>query len=193
MTRFLRSLKYSTLLFQETSISRPNQSRIIDSLNLQLQSKQTIWSHFCGIVNFNENFNIECLKQAEDERYILALITMPEEPSFQPIYLLNIYAPASNAENQRNLFFEDLINMIHSMHESHPNLINNMILAGDFNFCLDSHSDHHTRRGTLPHALVRFLGVHMHDCINDSLHLTARSRTGHVYGRAYPSRMKFLI
>ncbi|OBZ81399.1 hypothetical protein A0J61_10552 [Choanephora cucurbitarum] len=167
-TNLEQGMKTSILLFQETNIPSDRHDRISEHHNLQLQSKQATSSQYCGMINYNNNLQIQTIQQADDGRYILISVNMPEEPTFQPIYILNIYAPASNENNQRNQIFDGIINTLNSMNKSHPDLVHNLLIAGDFNFCLDSLSNHHTRRGTLPHNLLRFLGVHMHDCINNS-------------------------
>ena len=164
--RYLRSLKYSLLLFQETAIPSHSFDSTTHNLNLQLQVHQAVWTAHCGIVNLHPALDMKVLKQAFDGRLILASVTMPDMPSFHPIYILNLYAPVST-DAIRNEFFQNMVSALYGLEFEFPDLLNYLFIGGNFNYCFDQNSNHHTRRGAQPHGLLQLFGSRLVDCLND--------------------------
>ncbi|CAO3620214.1 unnamed protein product [Mucor fragilis] len=78
---------------------------------------------------------------------ILAKLSIADD-SIPPVYILNLYAQS--------------VEMLLTM----PEIIPDLIMAGDFNYSFDSSSNHTTRRVAKPKQLVNFVKGHMKDCIN---------------------------
>ncbi|KAI9468111.1 MAG: hypothetical protein EXX96DRAFT_114152 [Benjaminiella poitrasii] len=186
--KYLRLHQFYILLCQETNIRPSTFADTTQLLNMNFQTHQSLWSSHCAILNFSSSFHIDPIKIADDGRFILAKLTIPSENSFSPIYLLNIYAPATNNTGQRNTFFSSLIQYLLSLMSSIPDLLESMLVAGDFNFNFDSACVHHTRQSRFPRDMVQFVGAHFRDCLNDSNrfdeHYTPTFRGGANYSMA---------
>ncbi|KAK4518015.1 uncharacterized protein ATC70_001365 [Mucor velutinosus] len=133
-------------------------------LDLKFQSVQSIWTSKCGIFNFNRNIHMEKIHISDDDRIIFAKLTIPAEPDLLPIYVLNIYAPADSSQN-RAIFYNSLMNYIKSL-DSYGDILERLILAGDFNFQYDLRLPNNapTKR---PAAFVLFTDTFLHDCNNN--------------------------
>ncbi|KAK4518334.1 kinetochore-associated Ndc80 complex subunit nuf2 [Mucor velutinosus] len=133
-------------------------------LDLKFQSVQSIWTSKCGIFNFNRNIHMEKIHISDDDRIIFAKLTIPAEPDLLPINVLNIYAPADSSQN-RAIFYNSLMNYIKFL-DSYGDILERLILAGDFNFQYDLRLPNNapTKR---PTAFVLFTDTFFHDCNNN--------------------------
>ncbi|KAK4510240.1 uncharacterized protein ATC70_006413 [Mucor velutinosus] len=133
-------------------------------LELKFQSVQSIWTSKCGIFNFNRNIHMEKIHISDDDRIIFAKLTIPAEPDLLPIYVLNIYAPADSSQN-RAIFYNSLMNYIKSL-DSYGDILERLILAGDFNFQYDLRLPNNAPNKR-PAAFVLFTDTFLHDCNNN--------------------------
>ncbi|KAG0755178.1 hypothetical protein G6F24_012006 [Rhizopus arrhizus] len=130
---------------------------------MKFQAHQTLWTKYCGIINLSQSQNMELIQQSDDQRFLLVKLTWSDE-SIQPNFILNLYAPASNAAD-RNVFFSSVIHQLNSLDSSNT-IIQNFFIAGDFNFSFDNKSYHNTRRSNVPQHFLRFMLSQFEDCIN---------------------------
>ncbi|KAG1062722.1 hypothetical protein G6F41_011326 [Rhizopus arrhizus] len=130
---------------------------------MKFQAHQTLWTKYCGIINLSQSQNMELIQQSDDQRFLLVKLTWSDE-SIQPNFILNLYAPASNAAD-RNVFFSSVIHQLNSLDSSNT-IIQNLFIAGDFNFSFDNKSYHNTRRSNVPQHFLRFMLSQFEDCIN---------------------------
>ncbi|CEP09518.1 hypothetical protein, partial, partial [Parasitella parasitica] len=133
--RYLRGQDLDIFACQETNIPSLHFDDRIAMLDMKLQSYQSIWTSKCGLFNFNRNMNMEKIHISDDDRIILAKLTVPAEPDLLPIYVLNIYAPADSPQS-RTTFYNKLLDYIKSL-DSYGDILDRLILAGDFNFQYD--------------------------------------------------------
>src|SRR6478609_1099806 len=110
--RYLRQQQLNILLCQETNMPLHSFDNITQSLNMKFQAHQTLWTKYCGIINLSQFQNMELIQQSDDQRFLLIKLTWSDE-SIQPIFILNLYAPASNAAD-RNVFFSSIIHQLNS-------------------------------------------------------------------------------
>lgn len=162
--RYLRLQKFDIFACQESNISSLNFNDRIAMLNLKFQSFQSIWTSKCGLLNFNSNINMETINISDDDRFILAKLTVPAEPNLLPIYVLNIYAPADTIYN-KTIFYNSLIDYIKSL-DSYADILERVILAGDFNFQYDLRLPGNSPRKQ-PTTFVSFTDTFLHDCNNN--------------------------
>ena len=127
--RFLRSLHYDILTFQETHASNQN---IQDLLNMELQAKQSFWTQHCGIVSFNPEIIIEPIFSKSDQRAIYANITHAQH-LFEPFQILTIYAPSQ--AGPRQTFYKELYQLPPIYDTSHLRKTK-LLITGDFNYSL---------------------------------------------------------
>ncbi|KAG1040676.1 hypothetical protein G6F43_012242 [Rhizopus delemar] len=160
---YLRQQQLNILLCQETNIPSHSFDKITQSLNMKFQAHQTLWTKYCGILNLNQSQNMELIQQSDDQRSLLVKLTWSDE-SIEPIFILNLYAPASNVTD-RKVFFSNLLHTLHSMNIS-DTIIQRLFIAGDFNFSLNNNNQHNTRRSNAPHHFLEFLLSQFDDCIN---------------------------
>ncbi|CEP16356.1 hypothetical protein [Parasitella parasitica] len=131
---------------------------------MKLQSYQSIWTSKCGLFNFNRNMDMEKIHISDDDRIILAKLTVPAEPDLLPIYVLNIYAPADSPQS-RTTFYNKLMDYIKSL-DSYGDILDRLILAGDFNFQYDLRLPNNAPHKR-PAAFVLFTDTFLHDCNNN--------------------------
>lgn len=162
--RYLRLQKFDIFACQESNISSLNFNDRIAMLNLKFQSFQSIWTSKCGLLNFNSNINMGTINISDDDRFILAKLTVPAEPNLLPIYVLNIYAPADTIYN-KTIFYNSLIDYIKSL-DSYADILERVILAGDFNFQYDLRLPGNSPRKQ-PTTFVSFTDTFLHDCNNN--------------------------
>lgn len=130
--RYLRSLNFQLLCLQET---HANNSEKIDTLNLQFQCNQSIWTEHVGILSFSQEHQITLLDTQsiyESSRYQLCVITHTQQ-FYEPFYVLNIYAPASSAKQRRELF-QKLVDMLEHLEQQSIIKYDRLIICGDFNY-----------------------------------------------------------
>lgn len=132
--RYLRLQQFDILSLQETHASESS----IQSLNIQLQAKQTFWTEHCGIVSFSPTYVLTQVSTAHiftSDRFILCQVQHPHQ-FYAPFYLINIYAPSSS-QSQRRSFFASILDMLTKLADSID--LNRLIVSGDFNY--DYHRD----------------------------------------------------
>jgi hypothetical protein len=113
---------------------------------------------------------MEKIHISDDDRFILAKFTVPAEPDLLPIYVLNIYAPADSPQS-RTIFYNRLMDYIKSL-DSFGDILERLILAGDFNFQYDLRLVNNAPNKR-PTAFVVFTDTFLHDCNNNySEHLS---------------------
>ena len=136
-SRYLASqqLRLDILCLQETHATT---AIIQERLDIQLQAKQSIWTHHCGIVSRNSNINIESIYVSPDHRVMVCQVSHNNN-LFPTFTIMNIYAPASY--KLRYTFYAHLLqldyfqSMLHNM--SVPHTLNRVypdIIVGDFNY-----------------------------------------------------------
>ncbi|KAG0978525.1 hypothetical protein G6F29_009263 [Rhizopus arrhizus] len=124
--RYLRMLRYDLMAFQETHASAEN----IPRLNMQFQPNHALWTSHCGLVSYSPSFMLSDNLLPDNDRVILSRVSHPHS-SYDPFYVLVIYAPASSGRDRR-LFFNNLLTTLEA--HTHSFDINRLIIAGDFNY-----------------------------------------------------------
>jgi hypothetical protein len=97
---------------------------------------------------------MELIQQSDDQRFLLVKLTWSDE-FIQPIFILNLYALASNAAD-RNVFFSSVLHQLNSTNSSNT-IIQNLFIAGDFNFSFDNNTYQNIRRSNPPYHFLRFM------------------------------------
>jgi len=138
--RYLRSLDYDVFCFQESHASGDD---VQSTLNMKLQAHSSIWTEHCGVVSLNPSISIVPILVTIDQRSIVCLVTHANN-SFDPITLVNIYAPAQI--RPRETFYANMLNlpMFRALQDS-PAINDSMMIVGDFNYhaiMYDSDSSH---------------------------------------------------
>lgn len=160
----LKSKKLNVLLCQETNIPSHSFEEVTDNMKIKFNYHQAIWTQHCAIINFNNSLNLEKIKQSNDGRMILAKLSIIDN-SIPPVYILNLYARSgifAEETTQRNQFYKRTVELLLTM----PEIIPDLIMAGDFNYSFDSSSNHPTRSRAKPKQLINFIKGYMKDCIN---------------------------
>lgn len=124
--RYLRSLQFDIMTFQETHVS----DTTLFTINTQFQAHCSLWTRHCGIVSSNPSFIISANMAPDNDRVILTKVTHPYN-AFEPFFVLVLYAPA-NSGQQRQQFFDQVLNILHS-----PALgisLDRLFITGDFNY-----------------------------------------------------------
>ncbi|KAG0809084.1 hypothetical protein G6F20_009055 [Rhizopus arrhizus] len=105
--RYLRSLNFDIMTFQETHVS----DNILSLVNAQFQAQHSLWSRHCGIVSFSPSFVFSTNLTPENDRTLLTKVTHPHN-AFVPFYVLVVYAPATS-DQHRSQFFNQLFDVLH--------------------------------------------------------------------------------
>ncbi|KAI8366203.1 hypothetical protein BD560DRAFT_447975 [Blakeslea trispora] len=124
--RYLRSLNFDLMAFQETHVSSMNQSFI----NTQFQAQQALWTHECGLVSFSPMLHLSDDLLPDIHRVILSQVSSPNQ-LFLPFHVLVIYAPAHCARERREFFcslFETLMSPALALD------FDRLLVMGDFNY-----------------------------------------------------------
>ncbi|OBZ81280.1 Transposon TX1 uncharacterized protein, partial [Choanephora cucurbitarum] len=124
--RYLRSLNFDLMAFQETHVSSMNQYFI----TAQFQAHQALWTHECGLVPLSSMLHLSKDLLLNLDRVIFSKIPSHHRP-FLPFYVLVIYAPANSAMECRT-FFSSLIETLHSSHLTLD--FDRLLVMGDFNY-----------------------------------------------------------
>jgi exonuclease III len=158
LMRYLRLQTLDILACQETSITRHSFTETVTKLQYKFHAHQSIWTTKCVLINNNRNLNMETVKTSSDDRFILAKFTVNGEPDITPFYVPNIYAPASNVDQARIIFYSDLMNFLTNL-ETHLDIMASLVLLGDFNFSFkkDPQSSSTSCR---PKSFMTFVGTH---------------------------------
>lgn len=133
--RYIRSLHQNILSFQETHITDACRKTI----DLQLQSLQSHWTYYCGIVSMSSEFSLSPNIVQDNERIILCKVSNPTN-RFEPFYILNIYAPSDNDRNRKEFFISVLRRLNHHLSIDE---LNRLFIMGDFNYSYDRPNIHH--------------------------------------------------
>ncbi|KAL7327655.1 hypothetical protein PS15p_206058 [Mucor circinelloides] len=160
----LKSKKLNILLCQESNIPTHSFEAVTEEMKIKFQYHQAIWTQHCGIINFNNALNLEKVKVSRDGRMILAKLSIVDN-SIPPVYILNIYAHSGlTAEKirDRNQLCKRTVETLMAT----PEIIPDLIMAGDFNFSFDSTTRHATRIRARPQELIDFIKGYMKDCLN---------------------------
>ena len=131
---------------------------------MKFQAHQTLWTEYCGIISLGQSQNMKLIQQPDDQWFLLVKLTWSDE-SMQSIFILNLYIPASNVTD-RNVFFSSAPFNLNSMNNS-DTIIQNLFIAGDFNFSFGNNICHNTRRLNIPHHFLQFMLFQFGDCINN--------------------------
>ena len=124
--RYLRSLNFDLMAFQETHVSSMNQHFI----TTQFQAHQALWTHECGLVSFSSMLHLSDDLLPNLDRVILSKISSHHH-LFLPFYVLVIYAPANSAIERRT-FFSTLSETLQSSHLALD--FDRLLVMGDFNY-----------------------------------------------------------
>jgi len=134
--RYLRTLDYDILVFQETHVTNTTLS---DLLNNHFNSKSSLWTQHCGIIVLNKHFTINLISDGIDEgRYILASVhhsrdTQDTTTTTTPIAtILNIYGRAS-LPSYRSALYTELLD-IPIVKDTITNPLYSTFIMGDFNY-----------------------------------------------------------
>jgi exonuclease III len=130
--RYLRLQNYDILCFQETQARTPE---LISSLNIHFQPQSSYWTKHVGIVSLSPFFQISNINTSHiftDDRFQLCSVAHPQK-LYEPFYILNLYAPASN-HKARQTFFEQILAMLYGIQDQIS--FDRLIIAGDFNYSL---------------------------------------------------------
>lgn len=135
-SRFLTSSDLDILCLQETYTSDPD---VQNRLDIQLKSKTSIWTHYCGVVSLNPAIQLDDAFVSTNGRLIICTVSHVSNlfPSFR---LMNIYAPASPfarydfyADLLQLPYFRTLLSQLPTQSFSFPTDAPTMIV-GDFNY-----------------------------------------------------------
>ena len=122
-------LKFDIIFLQETYCKSDFVSIFNSTWKGKIIHAVTESSHSRGVcIMFKENLKFQILnhKSSNDGRLLLVNVKF-----FDEIYCLtNVYAP--NSESERRDFFAEIENWIHD----HRLNVRNVIIAGDFNYCI---------------------------------------------------------
>ncbi|KAI7889012.1 uncharacterized protein EV154DRAFT_565785 [Mucor mucedo] len=136
-TRYLRSLKYDLLNSQEV---RTEDNNVIESLNMELQAKDSIWTQHVGIVSFNPNIRISPI-----------FIMLNKHAVFKTFYIDIIELPLLKDETD----------------VAHFTKYSNFLITGDFNY--HHYTTYRSSNSQCPHPIRSWkqtLNQHLYDCIN---------------------------
>ncbi|KAI9356679.1 hypothetical protein BD770DRAFT_457915, partial [Pilaira anomala] len=129
--RYLRHQQLDVLSLQETHTSADT----IPSINMQLQSHQSFWTPHCGIISFSPNHVLTLLDTDTlyaSDRFLLCKDSHPHN-FYEPIFILNIYAPA-NSNTERRSFFDSIYSMLFQLQANETINLHRLIISGDFNY-----------------------------------------------------------
>ena len=145
--RYLRSQSLDIICIQESHASN---SELKSLLHNQFIAKDSIWTKHCGIVCLSDDIKFTDTQISPCERVITTNVSHITH-LFDPITLINIYAPARHTE--RTIFFNNIFNP--------PSLIpkspSRCILLGDFNYSYPSSlNNFHLPRLPLPGLIIPF-------------------------------------
>ncbi|GAN06991.1 conserved hypothetical protein [Mucor ambiguus] len=135
-SRFLSSSDMDILCLQETHSADPE---VQIRLDMQLQAKASIWTHYCGVVSLNPAIQLNTVYVSADGRVVLCKVSHANHlfPSFR---LMNIYAPATPyarydfyADLLQLPYFHTLLSNLSSHSPTFPPEAPAMVV-GDFNY-----------------------------------------------------------
>ncbi|KAG2192540.1 hypothetical protein INT47_011653, partial [Mucor saturninus] len=163
-TRYFRSLKYDLISFQEV---RTKDSNILDSLNMELQAKDSIWTQHVGIVNFNPNIRITPIFITHTKHAVFVQVHHINH-HLEPIFLLNLYAPSQPSPKKQ--FYNDIIELPLFKDETdiaYFTKYSNFMITGDFNY--HHYTSYRSSNSPSPHPIIswkQIISQHLYDCIN---------------------------
>lgn len=136
--RYLRTLGFDILVLQETHAT---DTTIIDTFNIQFNSKSSLWTHDCSIISLNRNYTLQHISDGIDEgRFILASLHLTRDlehsPTTPPIAtVLNIYG-RSSTHSERSAFYSELMDtpIVRDTITSTTSTTSTTFIMGDFNY-----------------------------------------------------------
>ncbi|CEP15119.1 hypothetical protein [Parasitella parasitica] len=159
--RHLSLQQYTILSLQETHATETT----IPTIQMQLKAQQYLWTYYCGIASFSTDFiltHIATDHLYESERHILCKVHHPHN-FYEPFYIINIYAPASSNNKERQEFYQSLYNMLTSLSDTID--LERLIISGDFNY------DYSRDIAKVPRIVkttlewLCYLEQHFHNCL----------------------------
>lgn len=132
--------KFKILLCQEIHISSDQFDKLTTSMHHKLLYYESLWTHYCSIINFNPSILMVKVHEFVDGRFLLAKFSLVSN-SIPPFYILNLSAPVEHNIRSKNTFFSNIINMTLSLTDF-ESIILSMIVTGNFNYSLDNSSEH---------------------------------------------------
>lgn len=164
LIRYLRLQSFDILACQETNFNQTTLEEQQVNIKYKLNNPhQSFWTTKCGIINNNQNINMELQHISEDQRVIFVKLTILGNHDIAPLYVLNLYAPASDEQSRRKLFYCQVLEYLNSL-EDLDTILGRMLIMGDFNFSFANHLP--VNRSARPRAFMVFMRTHFHDCIN---------------------------
>lgn len=169
--RYLHSLKFNIMTFQETHVS----DDMVSFVNTQFQAHHSLWTRHCDIVSFSSSFVFSSDLIPANDRAILTKVTHPCN-AFAPFYVLGIYAPSTSGL-QRRQFFDHVFDLIHT--QSLNFNLDRLVIAGDFNYSYQR--PHLSSQTSL--QWTSFLEDHFYNALQkDDLHeLPTFRRNEHIF------------
>lgn len=164
LTKYLCSQQFDILACQETNFHQSTLEEQTEQIKYKMQQPhQSFWTTKCGIINFNTNINMEQQFISPDQRFILVKLTILGNHNIEPMYVLNMYAPASDENRRRHIFYSEVLEHLKNLN-NFGDVLQRMVVMGDFNFSFESNlpSGHSAR----PKAFMTFMRTHFHDGIN---------------------------
>ncbi|KAK4516930.1 uncharacterized protein ATC70_000258 [Mucor velutinosus] len=124
------------LCLQETHSADPE---VQDRLDIQLQAKTSIWTHYCGVVSINPAIQLDDAYVSTNGRLIICTVSHVNH-LFRSFRLMNIYAPATSyarydfyADLLQLPYFRSLLSNLLSDSFTLPSAAPDLIV-GDFNY-----------------------------------------------------------
>lgn len=110
LTKYLCSQQFDILACQETNFHQSTLEEQTEQIKYKMQQPhQSFWTTKCGIINFNTNINMEQQFISPDQRFILVKLTILGNHNIEPMYVLNMYAPASDENRRRHIFYSEVL------------------------------------------------------------------------------------
>ncbi|KAG1229190.1 hypothetical protein G6F35_002156 [Rhizopus arrhizus] len=174
LIRYIRSKSPTFVALQEIDNSGSNGIHL-QTLHRQFCSQQSLWTQYCGLLCFEPHYSLTRIPLPDDSRCILAQVTHVNG-QMAPFHILVVYAPASS-NRARHEFFNTLLTFRQLSPYDPISCVDRMIIAGDFNYSLQSSSTAH--RSNPPTQWLHFLQCHFQNVMTDLRSLeTATFRRG---------------
>ncbi|KAK4509114.1 uncharacterized protein ATC70_007464 [Mucor velutinosus] len=159
------------LCLQETYSSDP---AVQDRLDMQLQAKTSIWTHYCGVVSLNPAIQLDDAYVSNNGRLIICTVSHANH-LFRPFRLMNIYAPATYharydfyADLLQLPFFQSLLLNLSTHSFNFPSEAPD-IIVGDFNYNLRHFPAAIIQDGLQNPSFIRNLHLNYHHLSDPSL------------------------
>ncbi|KAG0806624.1 hypothetical protein G6F20_010985 [Rhizopus arrhizus] len=114
------------MVFQETHVTDAH----IQTINMQFQATQSLWTHHCGLLSFSPSFILSENLTPSNPRMVLSKVSHPQN-FYAPFHVLVLYAPASSGKARRE-FFDSVLDTLTSPEYAIDH--QQLIILGDFNY-----------------------------------------------------------